>query len=130
MNKIKEQEAALRDECERRARAAERRMNDPSLTSEDRAAAVEDSKIYWQLSRVHADAVAAAEMARPTRFTAKNQGENAKTKARRELLQQHRERVGKATRKAVVVSAAATPEFDALFADFDEALNFANRNKI
>mgnify|MGYP001035199555 CR=1 FL=1 len=130
MNKIKVQEAALRDECERLARAAERRINDPSLAPNDREAAMEEAKNYWQLSRVHADAVTAAEMVRPTRFSARNQGENAKTAGRRKLLQEHRAKVPKGKRAEVIQSAAKADTFKEFFADFEEALRFANRYKI
>lgn len=130
MNSIKTQEAALRDECERLARAAERRMNDPSLPYAERAAAIEDAKNYWQLSRVHADAVAAAEAARPSKFSGQNKDENRKTAKRKELLTQHRSKVGEGRRAKVIRSAVSAPEFPDLFDSFDEALNFANRHKV
>ena len=131
MTQIMARELAQRDECERLARAAERRMSDPSLSQSERFAAMEDAKVYWQLSRVHADAVTAAERARPAKFTAQNIGATKKTEARRALLWTYRRELGVTARRAEIVSKAQTdPDFKDLFSDFEKALNFANRNKI
>lgn len=129
MRTIRAQETALRDECERLARAAERRMNDPSLTSEERATAVEEAKTYWQLSRVHADSVTAIEASDRAKFTGQNKGESKKTAERRAFLAEHREKVGKAQRVEVIRSAEPA-DIDEMFGGFEEALRFANRHKI
>ena len=130
MNTIKVQETALRDEFELLARAAERCMNDPSLTPEERSVAVEEAKTYWQLSRVHADSLTAIEASERAKFSGQNKGESSKTVKRRSLLAEHREKVGKGFRSEVIRSAELAPEFGGLFEDFDEALRFANRHKI
>lgn len=129
MKTISAQETALRDECERLARAAERRQNDPSLTSEERAAAVEEAKTYWQLSRGHADSMTAIEASERAKFTGQNKGESKKTAERRAFLAEHREKVGKAQRVEVIRSADEA-DIEKLFGGFDEALRFANRHKI
>lgn len=130
MRTIRAQETALRDEYERLARAAERRQNDPSLTSEERATAVEEAKTYWQLRGVHADSVLAIVASERAKFTGQNKGESKKTAERRAFLAEHREKVGKGYRTKVISSASEAPNFEVLFEDFDEALNFANRHKI
>ena len=129
MKTIREQETALRDECERLARGAERRMNDPSLTPEERAAAVDEAKAYWQLSRAHADSVTAIEASERAKFTGQNKGESKKTAERRAFLAEHREKVGKAQRSEVIRSAEPA-DIEKMFGGFEEALRFANRHKI
>lgn len=130
MDRVKAQEAALRDEYERLARQAEREMNDPSLNPEERAAAVGEAKVYWQLSRVHADSVASIEALGRAKFTGQNKGESQKTLKRRTFLAEHRVKVGEGRRAEVIRSAELSDTFKALFANFEEALRFANRNKI
>ena len=111
----KREAAALRDECERRAREAEERMLDPSLNPVARAAASDEAKVYWQMSRTHADTVAYAEMARPTKFTAKNTGQRDLTRRRREFLQSVANKIGTTKPQQVCRAAEKEPGFADLF---------------
>lgn len=121
----KREAAALRDECERQARVAEARMSDPSLSFADRAAASDEAKVYWQMSRNHADTVTHAEVARPSKFTAKNVGPNAMTLRREDFLRSVAEGLGTTKRDRVCIAALKEPAFADLFGDYEAAYRFA-----
>lgn len=125
MTDKKREAAALRDECERRAKVAEARMIDPSLSPEDRAAASDEAKVYWQLRGSHADTVAYAELARPTKFTAKNTGPSVLTIKRAEFLRTVAERLGTFKRDRVCLAAMNETGFADLFQDYEAAYRFA-----
>lgn len=128
MTDIKKNAARLRDECERLARLAERRTTDPALTDAERHAAIEDAKIFWQLSRVHADDVASAEAERPTKFLGRNTGKQNKTTARLAFLVLIK--VEGDTRKKFAARAFEDPNNKGLFKSEVAALNFINRMKL
>lgn len=108
MDRVKENAIALRDECERLARQAEREMLDPALSPEQRAAAQDQAKAYWQMSRNHADTVYHAERARPTRFTGQRKGRAAD---RERFLCEVAEEIGSTKRHDVCKAAEKKPGF-------------------
>ena len=128
MTDIKKNAARLRDECERLAQLAERRTTDPALTDAERHAAIEDAKIFWQLSRVHADDVANLEAERPTKFSGQNTGEQNKTTVRLSFLVGIK--VEGETRQRFAERACKDPNNKGLFKTVDAALNFINRMKL
>ena len=71
MSDVRKNAEALRDECERWARSAERDMFNPDLSVNQRQEASDKAKVYWQMSRNWADTVANSADARPRKFTGK-----------------------------------------------------------
>jgi hypothetical protein len=121
----KSQAKALRDECERLAREAERKMLSPDLTKAERNQAMEAAKVYWQMSRKHADSFAYAEAAQPERFTAKNKGQQSKTIERQEFLRQVAREIGTTKRQSVCLAAMEKSEFNEMFDNYEQAHRFA-----
>lgn len=76
----------LRDECERRARIEEAKMNDPELSDLDQRAAMDAAKVYWQMSRNWADTVGHAADVYPANFRNQNNGPQKRTLARKAFL--------------------------------------------
>ena len=86
MSKVKKDNEWLRDRNEELARQAERKMIDPALSQDDRIAATEAAKVYWQLSRSAADTVAIAAGLRSSKFDGPNKGQQKTTADRTEFL--------------------------------------------
>lgn len=128
MTNVKRNAVRLRNECERLARLAERRMTDPALTDAERHAATEEAKVFWQLSRVHADDVANAEAVRPEKFSAKNTGQQGKTEKRLAFLK--RLRIEGEPRKQFAARVFGDTDNNGLFGSEPSALNFINRMKL
>lgn len=125
MDKFKERAIALRDECERLAVAAEKRAGSFELTAEERFDAVEQAKVYWQMSRVHADAVQAASEVRPDRFTGKNKGPQPKTVRRIAFLRSVATKIGSTKRASVIAAAHQQEGFADLFDSYEAAYRLA-----
>lgn len=122
MTHIRHDAARLRDECERLARLAEQSMLDPALSDADRQAASDEAKVYWQLSRVHADDVL------PSKFLGKNTGKQDKTLKRREFLS--RIKLDSEAPKTFAARAYGEIEGKQLFSSEETILNFIYRNKL
>jgi len=105
MSSVRKNEEALRDECERLAKVAESRMFNLDLPESERREAQEQARVYWQMSRMHADTVTYAADARPINFTAKNVGEQKKTTKRRAFLRSISEEIGTEKHEAVAAEA-------------------------
>lgn len=137
MDKVKASHIALRDECERLARQAEREMLDPALSQEHRAAAQDRAKAYWQISRNHADTVYHAEIARPERHTGRNKGTQKKTEDKIAFIRSVADECGTRKREAIASLALerhASPVRNLWRAEGEKArgklLNFMKNNKI
>lgn len=118
MDRVKENEIALRDECERLARQAEREGSNTALMPEQRAQALDQAKAYWQLSASHASAALRAEIERPTRFTGQHKG---KTVERECFLREVAKEIGSTKRADVCRAAQAKPGFSKLFKSYEAA---------
>lgn len=135
MSRVRREAEALRDECERLARAAELEMLRPELTLEQRRDAMERAKVYWQMSRDWADTVAQAADVYPTKFTGKNVGTQSTTEKRKTFLKMFSRRLNTSNYEAI----AATAMKDEAAGDLWQAkkgeelrsavLNFLKRHK-
>lgn len=105
MDRVKANAIALRDECERLARQAERKTLDPSLTVELRIQAQDQAKAYWQMRGNHADTVYHAERVRPERHTGRNKGTQEKTKTKIEFIRKVSAELGTSNREAIASQA-------------------------
>ena len=68
--------------------------------------AIETAKVYWQMSRDHADTVAAAADVRPVNFTGRNSGVQKKTERRLAFLKAVATEKGLTSRKAIAGAAS------------------------
>jgi hypothetical protein len=128
MSNVRQHAEALRDECEKMARAAEQDMCNPSLSADQRDQARDNAKAYWQMSRNHADTVVHAVDARLQNFTAKNSGLQIKTKSRLEFLRRVSKEIGDKKRQVVAIAAWNKPEAKKLFKTYDALYRFLGRS--
>ena len=87
-------------------------MLSPDLPQAERIGAMDAAKVYWQMSRNHADTLTHAEIAKPTRFTGQRKGKKAE---REDFLRQVAEEIGSTKRQAVCLAAINKPGFSKLF---------------
>ncbi len=105
MDQVKANAIALRDECERLARQAEKDMLNPELSPEQKQEAQDRAKVYWQMSRDHADTVYHAEVARPERHTGRNKGTQKKTEERAAFIRMVADELDTSNREAIASQA-------------------------
>lgn len=82
MGDVRRRHELLRDECKRRAEAAWLRAMRSNLTETERRDALDEAHALMIASLEHAKTVAAAADVRPVKFTRRNAGPQAKTRAR------------------------------------------------
>lgn len=130
MTGLRDKARALRDEHEKLARMAERRMLDPALSADEQRAAGDEAKVHWQISRNWADTLVDVERESPSKFTGRNKGPQAKTQARRQILEQVRAETG-ITKRQLLARAAWRdfPSVRDLFTNEDAVYRFIGRKK-
>jgi sugar-specific transcriptional regulator TrmB len=104
MSNVKEYYEALRDECERMAREAERQMASLDLSESERANASDRARVYWQMRAGAADTIANASDAKLAMIK-KPKGETQMTKDRRIFLQGIAVEIDTDNREAVAATA-------------------------
>ena len=122
MTNVRKKAEALRDKCEE--------MINPQLSQQERTAASDRAKAYWQMSRVHADTVAQAADVQPEKFTAKNTGTQAKTRARIAFVSRIASEAGLSKRQEIALAAWDHPDRHLHFDDFNQLYNFLGRHKV
>ncbi len=116
MSNVRKKAEALRDECERLARHHEKIALRSGLSPEQKLEEEVLARVYWQMSRWHADTVVHASDARPRSFTAKNKGKQCKTAARNEFLMRLSGEIQSTKHEAVASAACERKEAHRLWA--------------
>ena len=124
---VRRKSGLLRDECERLAREAERVALDWTRPAADRHEAEELARVYWQMSRVHADTAAQAADARPVKFSGRNSGPQEKTAMRTEFLRKVAAETGISRRQLLAREAWGRPESQEHFGSYEALYTFLGR---
>lgn len=130
MSNTRKRAELTRAECQRLAVEAEKKSLAVGLTPEERLELSEKARVYRQMAEIHGDTIINSADVRPQKFTARNTGQQAGTKARKDFVAAVRNQTGITKRQLLANEVWNQPEAKALFESYEQLYRFLGRKNL